>query len=219
MERTIRMYESPLLAQKYSKYRPTYPQTLWDKIFAFAEKHGTGFKMALDLACGTGHSTLGLCGHYQRTVGVDISKAQLEYAKERLNDQRPERCNNVDFILSTASQIPIPERVCRPSHVCNCLALAWSKYCIPRGRSSFEEARISSCIQLLHSHNTPWKMQQDIPRVSLIPVQWQEGPYGNVLTVCDSHYREVRLPYPIAERHEMEVKTTMSLGRYSKDSY
>ena len=40
---------------------------------------------------------------------------------------------------------------------------------------------------------------------------WQEGPYGNVFNVCESHYREVRLPYPIAERHEMEMKVTMSL--------
>ena len=96
------MYESPLVARNYSKYRPTYPQILWDKIFAFAEKHGTGSKMALDLACGTGLSTFGLCSHYQRTVGVDVSKAQLDYAKEKMND-RPEKYDNVEFILSTAT--------------------------------------------------------------------------------------------------------------------
>ena len=38
--------------------------------------------MVLDLACGTGHSTFELCNHYQRTVGVVISIAQLEQARE-----------------------------------------------------------------------------------------------------------------------------------------
>lgn len=209
MEKTIRMYESPLLAHNYSKYRPTYPQTLWDKIFAFAEKHGTGFTMALDLACGTGLSTLGLCSHYQRTVGVDISKAQLECAQEKISNQ-PERYGNVEFILSTASQIPIKNE---SADLVTC-ATAWHWLDPNTVFPEVDRVLKKPGSLAVYSYCTPTILHEECNKIFqgvINTCTWQEGPYGNVLTVCDSHYQEVRLPYPIAERHEMEVKTTVSL--------
>ena len=44
MEKTIRIYENPSLAQNYSKYRPTYPEDLRNKIYTFAERHGVDTK-------------------------------------------------------------------------------------------------------------------------------------------------------------------------------
>ena len=209
MEKTIRMYESPVLAQSYSKYRPTYPQTLWNKIFDFAEKHGTDSKMALDLACGTGLSTFGLCGHYQRTVGVDISKAQLEYAKEELNNQ-PETNNNVEFILSTASRIPIKDE---SADLVTC-ATAWHWLDPNTVFPEVDRVLKSPGTLAVYSYCAPKLLHEecnDIFQKVMNTCTWQEGPYGNVFTVCNSHYQEVRLPYPISERHEMEMRTTLSL--------
>ena len=45
MERTFRRYENQTIAENYSKYRPTYPQQVWEKIFAFTKKHGVDTKM------------------------------------------------------------------------------------------------------------------------------------------------------------------------------
>ena len=38
-----------------------------------------------------------------------------------------------------------------------------------------------------------------------------QGPYGNIRTPLDNHYRDVKLPYPLAERHDMQLESTMSL--------
>lgn len=46
------------IGKNYSKFRPDYPQEIFDKIIEFMKKNGhTSFKTALDIACGAGEAT------------------------------------------------------------------------------------------------------------------------------------------------------------------
>ena len=209
MEKTIRTFESQTIAENYSKYRPTYPQQVWDKIFAFNEKHGVDTKMALDLACGTGHSTFELSSRYQRTVGVDISKAQLERAREKATTLG--KSAEVEFVHAAASQLPFPDA---SVDLLTC-ATAWH-WLDPNTvfpeidrvlKSSGALAVYSSCTPTIR-HDRCNKIFQDFINTKCT---WPDGPHGNIIKVVQSHYQNVSLPYPLAERHDMVNESKINL--------
>lgn len=205
---TLQFYESKELAQNYSKYRPTYPRQLLDKIFAFQEKHHVGNELALDLACGSGQLTFDICSQFRQTIGIDISKEQIACAKNKATTLH---IPAVQFVVGTASKLPLqnesvdlvtcsvawhwldPETVFteidrvlkRPG------ILAVSTY-------FFERLQHHFCNELFSSFfNTA--------------TIWQDGPYGNVRDVIANHYKDVKLPYPLAERHDMIQESSITL--------
>ena len=210
MENTLQFYESKELVQNYTKYRPTHPRQLLDKIFTFQGKHHVGNELALDLACGSGQTAFDICSRFQRTIGIDISKEQIASAQEKASTlDKP--ANDVQFVVASASKLPLenesvdlitcsvawhwldPETVFaeidrvlkRPG------ILAVSTYC-------FETIRQQYCnklFSLLLDHATIW----------------QDGPYGNVRDVIANHYKDVKLPYPLAERHDMIQESSITL--------
>ena len=199
MEKTIRKYESQTIAENYSKYRPTCPQQVWE-IFTFTQKHGVDTKMALDLACGTGHSTFELCSHYQRTVGVDISKAQLERAREKATILG--KSGEVEFVNAAASQLPLQDA---SVDLLTC-AVAWHWLDPKAVFPEIDRVLKSPGALAVYSHGIPTirhhqcnKIFQDFISTKCT---WPDGPHGNIIDVVKSHYRNVSLPYPLAERHE-----------------
>lgn len=207
-EKTIRMYERPILAQLYTKYRPTYPIELWNKIFAFSAKAGVGDGLAVDLACGSGQSTFDLGHHFRQTVGVDISKAQIECALEKANTLGR---GDVEFVVCPASKLPFEDEsvdlmTCSqawyfldPNAVFGEIDRVLKKpgvlavYCYGRPVLPLEK-----CDKLFHDFSS-----------NMI---WQEGPYGNVWQVVNQHHcRNMKLPYPLAEQHDIHEESTMTL--------
>ena len=81
----IRLFEEESLANLYAKFRPSYPQKVYDAISLFATKRGIDLKtgLALDLACGSGQGTFPLTNIVKKCIGVDVSKAQINCAKEK----------------------------------------------------------------------------------------------------------------------------------------
>jgi len=61
----------------YKKFRPVYPQALYDKLESFCRTHGGTFESAVDAACGTGQATVPLSRMFQSVVAVDSSQGQL----------------------------------------------------------------------------------------------------------------------------------------------
>ena len=218
----MKLYENRSLSQNYSKHRPTYPEDLRNKIYAFAEKHGVDTKMALDLACGTGLSTFPLTDRFQRTIGVDISQSQLECAREEAKNMS--NCNrDVEFFASSASNMPFQDE---SVDVVTC-ATAW--HWLDQNTVFPEVDRVlkrpgvlavySYCSPVIR-HKECNKAFQDF----MDKCMWADCPYGNGRYVCDSHYKDVTLPYPIAERYEMEGEVLVSLDdirglALSLDSY
>ena len=81
--------------QNYKKFRPTYPDQLYAKIFNYAGVESR--KFGVDLGCGTGQATKVLAKHYERVLGVDPSLSQIENAF-----QAP----NIEYKVGMADEIP-----------------------------------------------------------------------------------------------------------------
>ena len=83
-------------AQRYDKYRPTYH----DLPFAELQKYlGKKLGKTLDVACGTGHSTLALSKICESVIGCDISREMIRVA---------ERKGPTTFVEASAEEIPFP---------------------------------------------------------------------------------------------------------------
>ncbi len=63
-------------AQKYLKFRPTYPKELKEAVIQYLGPN-CRYKKAVDVACGSGKSTRPLADVFDRVIGVDISSAEL----------------------------------------------------------------------------------------------------------------------------------------------
>ena len=93
-------------ADIYAKYRPRYPQELFDFILEHTNKRDT----AWDCATGNGQSAEVLARHFERVFATDISQKQIDNARQVGNIfysvQPSEKTNFADntFDLITVSQ-------------------------------------------------------------------------------------------------------------------
>lgn len=62
--------------------------------------------VALDVATGTGHVALALAGYLERVVGVDLTRAMLDEARDLAWMRSVE---NVDWVLGDAAVLPFPD--------------------------------------------------------------------------------------------------------------
>ena len=168
--------------------------------------------MALDLACGTGLSTFELSRHYQRTVGVDISKAQIERAQEKAAIL--DKSRKVEFFHASAGQLPFPDA---SVDLLTC-ATAWH-WLDPNAvfpeidrvlKSPGALAVYSSCVPTIHNDQCN-KIFRDFISTKCT---WPIGPHGHIIQVVRSHYRNVSLPYPLAERHDMIEESETDLEHF-----
>ncbi|KAG6906881.1 hypothetical protein DXG01_011502 [Tephrocybe rancida] len=71
-------------ASVYSSFRPTYPKTLFQEVFAYHNASGTASTdVAVDLGCGTGQAITQLTGKFNRVIGVDPSQPMVDAAREK----------------------------------------------------------------------------------------------------------------------------------------
>jgi ubiquinone/menaquinone biosynthesis C-methylase UbiE len=94
-------------AESYARYRPTYPQELYDYIFRFVKEKNT----AWDCATGNGQAAGVLANHFQKVHATDISEAQLKNAVQKPNiqynicpaEQTPFADNSFDLITAATA--------------------------------------------------------------------------------------------------------------------
>ena len=81
---SVRLFEGTAHAQFYAKFRPTYPDTLVEKILRFLSEKipPEEWKVAVDVGCGTGQGTNRLARYFQQVYGFDVSPAQINEAQE-----------------------------------------------------------------------------------------------------------------------------------------
>ena len=77
----------------YAKYRPTYPQDLFDYILGFVHER----KTAWDCGTGNGQAAVVLGGYFENVEATDISESQLKNAVQK---------ENVHYRISPAEQTP-----------------------------------------------------------------------------------------------------------------
>ena len=164
-------------------------------------------KTALDLACGTGLSTFELCSHYQRTLGVDISEAQIEQARE----QATILDKSVEFIHAAASQLPFPDS---SVDLLTC-AMAWHWLDPSTVFTEIDRVLKSPGALAVYSYGPPTYRHNECNRLyhEFINTKctWPVGSHGNMLDAIKNHYRTVSLPFPLAERHDMIAETVTDL--------
>ncbi len=68
-------------AAEYAKYRPTYPQALYDCIFS----HVRHFDCAWDCGTGNGQAAIALAKKFKTVIATDLSETQIRHAQPRPN--------------------------------------------------------------------------------------------------------------------------------------
>ncbi|XP_078507141.1 putative methyltransferase DDB_G0268948 [Lissotriton helveticus] len=100
---TYRYYENKEHASLYRKYMIREPGEVQGLILSYLEKKKNHYELAVDIGCGTGESTRFLAAHFQKVVGIDISKAQIEEAK---SVGAP---SNVSYLVGSAENLPLED--------------------------------------------------------------------------------------------------------------
>lgn len=83
-------------ADVYAKYRPAYPQELFDYIVSFVNSR----EAAWDCATGNGQAANALATYFRRVEATDISEAQLQHAVQK---------ENIHYSIAPAEQTPFPD--------------------------------------------------------------------------------------------------------------
>jgi len=97
MKETYKNYFSPQTAAKrYAKGRPRFHSFVIEKIVKFLAPRKS-LKLALDVGCGTGLSSIALKEISEKVVGIDVSAAMLKQA---------EKTGGIEYFLASAENLP-----------------------------------------------------------------------------------------------------------------
>lgn len=80
----------------YARYRPSYPQELFDYIVGFVQER----KQAWDCATGNGQAAIALAGYFEKVDASDISETQLKNAVHK---------SNIHYHICPAEQTPFQD--------------------------------------------------------------------------------------------------------------
>ena len=75
------LFDTNEIADAYLKYRPTFGEDIFNTIVQFCQESSScDFNLAVDVGCGSGQSSVPLTKYFQKVIGIDSSRAQLERA-------------------------------------------------------------------------------------------------------------------------------------------
>ena len=94
-----RLFETKQHAVQYQKYRPSYPEDLKQTILDYIKdvNPSCSFASMLDIACGSGQSTLMWKDTFTKIHGTDISAEQIQHA--------PKTYDNIKFSLGSGEDM------------------------------------------------------------------------------------------------------------------
>merc|ERR1712106_1034193 len=89
---------------KYAAIRPEHPPAIVESVLKFLKMKDSGPpSMAVDVGCGSGMSTHNFFGKFDNILGVDLSAAMIERAKQSFNISQP----NAVFKVARAETLPV----------------------------------------------------------------------------------------------------------------
>ena len=88
-------------SKEYSFSRPTYPDLLFDFLYAITPQKN----LAWDCATGNGQSAIGLCKYFKNVIASDANKNQIQHGFQR---------ENIDYKIFPAGKCEVGQRFCRP---------------------------------------------------------------------------------------------------------
>ena len=199
---SIRRFEGSDHAAAYATFRPTYPQTVLDAIFAFITKNGgSGFDVAVDVACGSGQSTFFLGNLFQSMKRLDVSEAQISNARAKATESIQDS-KNVEFIVGDAHDLPLESS---SADVITC-ATAWH-WLDPElfYREAQRVLKPNGCLAVYGytcgSHSVGNYHSQAL-FTNFIDCLKEAGCWHERIKYCENKYAAVKLPFALTERHE-----------------
>ena len=70
--------------ESYARYRPEYPEQLFDRVYGFHEANGGVFDIAHDAGCGPGMAAATLARSFKHVICSDFSRQAVDAAEKRL---------------------------------------------------------------------------------------------------------------------------------------
>ena len=102
---TVSRFSNKDHSAAYAKFRPVYSKDVLKILTQYMTREGNAkFDIALDVACGSGQSTFLLSEAFQRVIGVDVSRTQIEQAVSKKDSSL---YSNVEFIVGDAHCLPV----------------------------------------------------------------------------------------------------------------
>lgn len=103
---SILLFEGVTHAELYAKYRPKYPDAIYQLIGDYCRAPGaSGLNVAVDIGCGSGQGTFPLCDIFDHVVGVDISQSQIEQALRLQNLDNKYGADRLKFLVGPAEDL------------------------------------------------------------------------------------------------------------------
>lgn len=201
----IKLFQGVQHAQAYSRFRPVYPQQVLDLIVGFINKNGGKVDLALDVACGSGQSTLYLADKFKRCVGVDISAAQIECGKKKAIENG---LSNVEFRVGDACD------TAAESGSVDLLACAQAWHWLDADSFYREARRVlapSGCLAVYGYGNVRLRHEGCQQVISDFYSNTLKGYWHQNRAHIDDCYRKVVLPFAKTERHDFSMDISMSL--------
>lgn len=204
----IRLFEQTSHAHLYSKYRPTYPKAVLDIISNYIKKYGGSFGSALDVACGSGQSTFYLRDTFQKCVGVDISEAQIDQAKQKCKN---DGIKNIEFKVGNALNLPADNS----SVDLVTMAQAWHWI---EPTPFYEECKRvlkpNGCLAVYGYGNVQLVNKKCNSLVTNFYSKTLKGYWHERRRQIDNEYRDVALPLNNTERHDMSMAYETTLPSF-----
>ncbi|GFU07829.1 putative methyltransferase DDB_G0268948 [Trichonephila clavipes] len=200
-------------AQLYAKYRLNPPESFINSIVTYLKsKITTPLKKAVDIGCGSGQSTVVLSPYFETILGIDVSEAQIECAKQMhtlsnvefrvsKGETLPATSSTVDLVtfsqslhwFNTCEIFPEVQRVLKPNGV---IAAYGYWIPIPKINDENKDKKINQLInQYLHEER--------------LGSYWDKERY-----IVQEHYTNISLPFKDKCRLSLVQKTESSLADY-----
>lgn len=166
-------------ADAYKKFRPVYPQALYDYIFSFVNSRD----MALDVATGNGQAAVVLANFFKTVYATDISTAQLANAEQR---------DNITYMECAAEQTPF-----KP-HMFDLITVAQAYHWLQHDAFAAEVTRIAKrgaviavwVYDRFETDDLALNRLMDLFYFDVIGPYWDEARKH-----VDAHYNDLSFPY------------------------
>ncbi|KZT55477.1 S-adenosyl-L-methionine-dependent methyltransferase [Calocera cornea HHB12733] len=94
-------------AEQYQSFRPSYPDALYETIYAYHESGGGKWGTCVDLGCGTGQSARTTTTRFDHVFGVDPSDAMIESARKI--PQQTKSGGSVKYVVAPSEKLDFLE--------------------------------------------------------------------------------------------------------------
>lgn len=179
-------------ADAYKKFRPVYPQALYDYILSFVAERECG----LDVATGNGQAAVVLATYFKKVYAIDTSAAQLKNAEPK---------NNIEYFECAA------EHTFFKPHTFDLITVAQAYHWLQHEAFAQEAKRIAKrdavvAVWVYDRFETDNKALNDLMNLFYFDIV---GPYWDAgRKAVDNHYADLPFPYQPLPRQTFYIELT-----------